>query len=98
MHEAGWLLCGIAVLVVLVSAIGLIRLPDALSRQHAATKATTVAVIIFAIGTMLIKADPAWSWRVLVILVLLFITLPIASHMLGRAAYREMSQRDGAGD
>jgi multicomponent Na+:H+ antiporter subunit G len=88
---AGWLLCSTGILVILVAAIGIIRLPDAMSRQHAATKATTVAVMLFAIGTMLIIREADWTWRLLVILFFLFLTLPLASHVLGRAAYREIN-------
>ena len=87
----GWALCAISVLVVLVAAAGLVRLPDALSRQHAATKAGTVAVMLFATGTALIIQDASWTWRLLVIVILLMFTLPLASHALARAAAREMS-------
>ena len=47
----------------LIAAIGVVRLPDALSRQHAATKAGTVAVILFAAGVGMIVQDSAWTWR-----------------------------------
>ncbi|UCE88610.1 MAG: monovalent cation/H(+) antiporter subunit G [Pseudomonadota bacterium] len=87
----GWALCVIGTLVILVAAAGLVRLPDALSRQHAATKAGTVAVIMFATGAALIIQETAWTWRLLVIVMLLMLTLPLASHALSRAATREMS-------
>jgi multicomponent Na+:H+ antiporter subunit G len=80
--------------VILIAAIGLVRLPDALSRQHAATKAGTVAIILFAAGVTMIAQDSVWSWRLLVIIVLLLLTLPLASHALSRAAAREMSGED----
>jgi multicomponent Na+:H+ antiporter subunit G len=86
----GWTFCSVGVLVILVAAAGLVRLPDALSRQHAATKAGTVAVILFAIGTALIMQDTAWTWRLLLIVILLMLTLPLASHALARTAAREM--------
>ena len=87
----GWAFCSIAIAVILVAAAGVVRLPDALSRQHAATKAGTVAVILFATGTALIVQDAAWTWRLLVIVILLMFTLPLASHALSRVAAREMS-------
>ena len=90
----GWLLCLVGGVTIIIAAIGILRLPDALSRQHASTKAGTVAVIFVVVGTMVIVQDAAWTWRLLVILLLLFLTLPLASHTLARAAYREMS--DGA--
>lgn len=92
----GWSLCVVGVLVMLIAAVGVVRLPDALSRQHAATKAGTIAVILFAIGVALIITDSAWTWRLLVIVLLLLLTLPLASHALSRAAAREMGDSDKA--
>ena len=94
LSSAGWVLCAIGIAVILIAAIGVVRLPDALSRQHAATKAGTVAVILFATGVAMIMQDLAWSWRLLVIVVLLLLTLPLASHALSRAAAREMPGSD----
>ena len=37
---AGWILCSTGVLIILLAAIGIIRLPDAMSRQHAALSLT----------------------------------------------------------
>ena len=88
----GWGICLLGILIILVAAIGVLRLPDALTRQHAATKAATAAVILFVSGTILLVRDAEWTWRLLIILLFLFLTLPLASHMLGRAAYREMNQ------
>ena len=94
LSSAGWVLCATGIAVILIAAIGLVRLPDALSRQHAATKAGTIAVILFAAGAAMIAQDSAWSWRLLLIIMLLLLTLPLASHALSRAAAREMSDTD----
>jgi len=88
----GWIFCSLGVVVILIAATGVLRLPDALSRQHAATKAGTLAVILFAIGAALIAREPEWTWRLLVIVILLMLTLPLASHALARAAAREMTR------
>ena len=87
----GWLLCLVGGVTIVVAAIGILRLPDPLSRQHASTKAGTVAVMLVTIGAMIIAQEAEWSWRLLVILLLLFLTLPLASHALARAAYHEMT-------
>lgn len=91
------LLLGLAMLV--VAAVGLFTLPDALSRQHAATKAGTLAVgfILLAVGLWNPSLD--WWWRILAIMGLLMATLPIASHLLARAAVAtdpSAPPRDGA--
>lgn len=76
------------VLLLVVAALGLFLLPDALSRQHAATKSGTLALGLLLIGVGLHVNDAAWWGRIVAILVLLLMTLPVASHMLARAAAR----------
>ena len=76
------------VALLLVAAAGLFRLPDALARQHAATKSGTLALGLILAGTAIHAADGEWNWRIGAILVLLVVTLPVASHMLARAAAR----------
>ncbi|MFN9126178.1 MAG: cation:proton antiporter, partial [bacterium] len=65
--------------------------PDALARQHAATKAGTLAAALITLGAMAAAVD-AGSWvRLVVILLFLFATLPVSSHMLARAALQEQN-------
>ena len=77
----------IGVLFMLISAIGLQRLPDVLSRMHAAGKAATLGV-----STLLLAAGIFFSeghiWRMLALIGLFFITGPIATSAMARAAYR----------
>jgi multicomponent Na+:H+ antiporter subunit G len=86
---AGSALILIGALLLLIAAWGVICLPDALSRQHAATKAGTLALALVCLGAMLYVADSAWTPRLLFILVFLLWTLPVASHLLARAAMAE---------
>lgn len=76
------------VLLLLVAAAGLFLLPDALARQHAATKSGTLAMGLMLVGAAIYAGDAGWAWRVAAILALLVVTLPVASHMLARAAAR----------
>jgi multicomponent Na+:H+ antiporter subunit G len=95
MIAAGFVLAACGSLLLVVAAAGLFLLPDALARQHAATKGGTLALCAILIGTALVGGDAAWWWRVGVIVPLLFVTLPVASHMLARAAAREQySERE----
>ena len=77
-----------AVLLVL-AAWGVIALPDALARQHAATKAGTLALVLVCLGAALAMPEGEWAWRLGLIVVFLWVTLPLASHLLARAAVRE---------
>lgn len=71
-----------------VAAWGVLRLPDTLSRQHAATKSATFALGLILVGVALHAGEGSWWVRVVAIEALLLVTLPVASHMLSRAAAR----------
>jgi multicomponent Na+:H+ antiporter subunit G len=85
----GALLLAVGAVLLVIAAWGVIVLPDALARQHAATKAGTLALALVCLGAMLMARDAAWTWRLLLILGFLLVTLPVASHLLARAAVRE---------
>lgn len=72
-----------------IAAWGVLILPDALSRQHAATKAGTLALATICLGAALLATDAQWTWRLGLIFVFLLATLPVASHLLARAAVQE---------
>lgn len=72
----------------LVAAIGLLRLPDALIRMHAATKAGTLGAGLILAAVAVFFADIGTILRTVLVLVFLFLTAPVAAHLIGRAAYR----------
>lgn len=87
----GLILLGLLLLV--IAALGVLRLPDALSRQHAATKAASLALGVLLAGVALKGGDAGWALRAAGIFVALLVTLPVASHVLARAALRGQSRR-----
>lgn len=89
MSVLGITLCVAGAILLLIAAWGVVRLPDALSRQHAATKAGTLALAVFILGAGFLMPEPAWMGRLILLMLLLLITLPLASHALARAAVRE---------
>jgi len=88
----------VGAVILVIAAWGVIRLPDALARQHAATKAGTLAVAMVALGAIAAMPTVEWAWRLIVLVGFLLATLPVASHLLARAAMREMRQEDAAED
>lgn len=86
---ASLVLLALGTVALLIAAWGVLALPDALARQHAATKAGTLAAALITLGAMAAEVDTGWWVRLVVILVFLFATLPVSSHMLARAALRE---------
>lgn len=77
-------------IISVISAVGIIRFHDIYSRAHAATKTTTLAVLITLVGTFIY----AWlgeghiSVRLMLGIVFVFITAPVSGHLVLRAAYR----------
>ncbi|WP_172254663.1 monovalent cation/H(+) antiporter subunit G [Saccharibacillus deserti] len=82
------ILCG--ALLSVLSAFGLIRLPDVYLRSHAATKSSTLGVLCVLSGVFLYFASvmQTASMNILLGIVFFFITAPLAGHLNGRAAYR----------
>jgi multicomponent Na+:H+ antiporter subunit G len=56
--------------------------------MSAATKASTLGVALILIGSAVYHNDIGITTRALIIISFLFVTAPIAAHMIGRAAYR----------
>lgn len=88
------ILIGIGVAFLLVAAIGLVRLSDALQRMHSATKAGTLGTALILLGTMLLSDDIRPLTGLLTILFLL-VTLPFGAQLLGRATYLSGTPLDG---
>jgi len=86
-----------SIVIMLIAAMGILRLPNALARQHAATKAATLSVSLFIVGLLLQAMNAGWGWEWLVrlgaLLLILLITLPLAAHALGRSAVIEKTTK-----
>lgn len=72
----------------LVAGVGLVRMPDVFSRMHAATKPATLGLVLVAAGGVLRVATGADATKLVLVVALQFLTAPVASHLVGRAAYR----------
>lgn len=88
MTTIGWVLITLGAALLAVAAWGVLRLPDALARQHAATKAGTLALGTMAVGVALMHPTLEWLMRLAALAGILVVTLPVASHALARAAAR----------
>jgi multicomponent Na+:H+ antiporter subunit G len=71
----------------LMAALGIVRLPDALTRMHAATKAGTLGVGLLVVAEVVFYRDLGISLRAATIIFLLLLTTPVAAHLIGRASY-----------
>ena len=78
----------VGVFLAVVAAVGLVRLPDVLSRMHAATKPATLGLLLITVGAALRMQDAGDAVKLLLVAAFQFLTAPVAAHMIGRAAYR----------
>lgn len=82
------ILIGVGGLFCLLAAAGIVLMPDIYNRMQAASKAVTLGAcsIVLAVGVHFHEADV--MVRCLLICVFFFVTIPAASHLIVRAAYR----------
>lgn len=80
-----------------LAAVGVYRLRDPFMRMHAATKAGTLGAGLVALATALTAPDWTTAMSALATVAFLLMTLPVASHLLGRATYVSGAAFDGAG-
>jgi multicomponent Na+:H+ antiporter subunit G len=77
----------IGAIFILLSGIGLIRMPDLYTRMSATTKASTLGVGCVVLGTVLYFGEIGLISRGIIIILFITLTAPVAAHMIGRAAY-----------
>lgn len=88
-------------IVSIISALGMLRLPDVYTRSHAATKSATLSVLCCLLGAFIYfwSHDGFVSIRLILGIVFVFITAPVAGHLVCRAAYRaRVPLAEGSGD
>lgn len=86
----GAILILIGSIISMISAVGIIRFRDVYSRAHAATKTTTLAVLLTLTGVFIYfwLGEGYISVRLSLVIVFVFITAPVSGHLVLRAAYR----------
>lgn len=74
----------------LLSSFGIIRLPDVYTRAHAATKSATLGILCILLGAFIhfIFTHGVVSIRLLLGIVFVFLTAPVAGHLVIRSAHR----------
>lgn len=72
-----------------VAAIGIIRLPDMYTRLHAASKSSTLGVMMMMTGTFLYfwYVEGYVDTELILAVLFIFITAPVAAHLLSRSAF-----------
>lgn len=74
--------------LMIVSAIGVIRLPDFFSRLHASSVGETLGIVFAGIGFIVYEGFTLTSVKILLILIAVFLVNPVGTHLIGKAALR----------
>lgn len=79
----------VGVIFIIVTAIGLYRLPDLYTRAHAASKSATLGVMCILLGVFFHfwLIEDHFNARILLGILFIFITGPVGGHIMSRSSY-----------
>ncbi|HUH34849.1 MAG TPA: monovalent cation/H(+) antiporter subunit G [Moheibacter sp.] len=80
-------LCTLGALFILISALGILRMPDFYTRLSVTVKASTMGVGLILLAAAFYFFDFAVSTKVFAIIFFLFITTPVGAFMISKTAY-----------
>jgi multicomponent Na+:H+ antiporter subunit G len=76
-------------LLMLIAAVGLVRLPDVLCRAHAVAKALTLGIFLLLLGMWVSHGEAAATFRILLAILFQVMTIPVASHLVALLAFQK---------
>ena len=83
----GIIIMAIGGLLAIVGSLGLVRFPDVYSRSHAQTVVNVGGVCLILLGVMIDQLFSIFSVKSLFLIILIFVTSPVATHAITKAAY-----------
>jgi len=86
----GYFLSFLGVILFFISGLGLLRMPDTLTRMQAATKASTLGSLLVILGIACF--EPQWAFKLIVLAVFILITNPISSSVLAMTTYKRFNK------
>jgi multicomponent Na+:H+ antiporter subunit G len=72
----------------LLSAIGILRMPDLYTRMSTTSKAASLGAGCMLVAVAVYFGETSVTMRVVATVLFIFLTVPVAAHVIGRAAYR----------
>ncbi len=73
-------------IVLLIGTIGILRMPDFYTRLHAASVIDTLGVMLIILGLLLQAGPSLIGIKLILVLVVLLVTSPVAAHALAKSA------------
>jgi multicomponent Na+:H+ antiporter subunit G len=74
----------------LLAGVGVVRFRDTYSRMHAAAKASTLGLVLTALGAALRFGSATTVTLLVLVVVLQLLTTPVGAHMLGSGLHRHV--------
>ena len=95
-----WALIGSGGFFIIVSAIGINRMPDIFTRLHAVSVGDTFGAALMLVGMMVVAGFSLVTVKLLLLMAFLLFIGPVATHAIARAALQagEKPLLDGADD
>jgi len=85
----GWVALCLGGFFCMVGALGLNRMPDVFTRMHATSVSDTMGVGLLVVGMLSQTTDWTVAVRLVIIVIVLYVTGAVASHALARAALHD---------
>lgn len=85
----------IGLFVFLIGTLGILRFPDVFSRAHAAAKCDTLGFLLCLISLIIYAGFKPIVFKLLVILIFLWVTNPTATHLIAKAEYKRRKNNNG---
>lgn len=83
-----WILLGSGAAFCALAAVGIVRMPDVYTRMQASSKAGTLGSTLILGGVAVAYDEPAVTARVVLVILFVLLTAPVAAHVVSRSAYR----------
>ena len=87
MTYLGYVFIFLGTIAFLISAVGLIRMPDIYTRMHVGTKSTTMGIILVILGAICI--EPSWALKLILLAIFILLTNPLSSSVIARASHKD---------
>jgi multicomponent Na+:H+ antiporter subunit G len=68
---------------------GILRFPDFYTRTHTTTKCDTMGTLLIIAGFMIESGLNIQSMKLLFVVIFVYLTAPVASHVLAKSAYKD---------
>ena len=86
-EAASWLCLVSGGVFCVIGAVGMLRMPDLYTRMHAASKASVFGLGFLLAATCIHFAVLPVIGKAIAAVGFMFLTMPVAAHMIGRAGY-----------